>query len=95
MPMSARRPSIMNSFLPAEVSQNSMAGQQRLLISKIHFAKFPNFQRFCSLKVRFKTQVSVCSSSPSEAMLWIKEVEMVDSVDDLKSSRPNFEMLDA
>ena len=36
-------------------------------------------------------------------MLWIKEVEMVDSVDDLKSSRsiqgyihvPNFEMLDA
>ena len=38
----------------------------------------------------------------SEAMLWIKEVEMVDSVDDLKSPRsikgkdfPNFEMLDA
>ena len=36
-------------------------------------------------------------------MLWIKEVEMVESVDDLKSSRsiqgcthfPNFEMLDA
>ena len=35
-------------------------------------------------------------------MLWIKEVEMVDSMDELKSSRsvagkkfPNFEMLDA
>ena len=35
-------------------------------------------------------------------MLWIKEVEMVDSVEELKSSRsvseknfPNFEMLDA
>ena len=35
-------------------------------------------------------------------MLWIKEVEMVDSVDELKSSRsiagenfPNFELLDA
>ena len=35
-------------------------------------------------------------------MLWIKEVEMVDSVDDFESSRsvegtqfPNFEMLDA
>ena len=35
-------------------------------------------------------------------MLWIKEVEMVESVDDLKSSRsirgipgPNFEVLDA
>ena len=24
---------------------------------------------------------SSCSGSPSEAMLWIKEVEMVDSVD--------------
>ena len=39
---------------------------------------------------------------PSEAMLWIKGLEMVDSVGDLKSSRsvsgknfPNLEMLDA
>ena len=53
--------------------------------------------------IRFKTQVSACSGFPSEAMLWIKEVEMVDSVDDLKSSRSihgyahflNFETLDA
>ena len=43
-----------------------------------------------------------CSNYPSEAMLWIKEVEMVDSLEELKSSRsiaghnfPNFEMLDA
>ena len=43
-----------------------------------------------------------CSDFPSDAMLWIKEVEMVDSLDELKSSRsgcgkdfPNFEMLDA
>ena len=42
------------------------------------------------------------SQFPTEAMLWIKEVEMVESVDDLKSSRsirgthgPNFELLDA
>ena len=39
---------------------------------------------------------------PSEAMLWIKGLEMVDSVGDLKSSRsvsgknfPNLELLDA
>ena len=39
---------------------------------------------------------------PSEAVLWIKEVEIVDSLDELKSSRsvsgkifPKFEMLDA
>ena len=42
------------------------------------------------------------SDSPSEAMWWIKEQEMVDSLDEQKSSRSsygkdflNFEMLDA
>ena len=35
--------------------------------------------------MRFKTKVCTCSQFPSEAMLWIKEVEMVGSVDDLKS----------
>ena len=43
--------------------------------------------------------MATCSDCPSEAMLWIKEVEMVDSVDDSKSSScismPNFEVLDA
>ena len=45
---------------------------------------------------------SSCSDFPSDAMLWIKEVEMVDSVDEQKFSRsiagkdfPKFEMLDA
>ena len=52
--------------------------------------------------IRFKTEVCICSQFPTEAMLWIKEVELVDSVDDLKSScsvrgiqMPNFEVLDA
>ena len=46
--------------------------------------------------------MTTCSDFPSEAMSWIKEVEMIDSMDELKSSRsvagkkfPNFEMLDA
>ena len=46
--------------------------------------------------------MTTCSDFPSEAMLWTKEVEMVDSMEDLKSSRSvagkdfqNFEMLDA
>ena len=33
-------------------------------------------------KMRFKTEVCTCSQFLTEAMLWIKEVEMVDSVDD-------------
>ena len=52
--------------------------------------------------MRFKTQVCTCSKFLTEAMHWIKEVEMVDSVDDLKSSSyvrgiqmRNFEVLDA
>ena len=46
--------------------------------------------------------VYTCAQFPTEAMLWIKEVELVDSVDDLKSLRsvrgtpgPDFELLDA
>ena len=49
-----------------------------------------------------KNQATTCSDFPSEAMLWIKEVKMVDSLEELKSSRSvsgniflNFEMLDA
>ena len=52
--------------------------------------------------IRFKTEVCTCSQFPTEAMQWIKEVEMVDSVDDLKTScsirgtqAPYFEVLDA
>ena len=46
--------------------------------------------------------MTTCSAFPSGHKLWIKEVEMVDSLDELKPSRsiagqnfPNFEMLDA
>ena len=102
MPMSAGRPSTMNSFLPAEIPQNSMAVQPRLQVSELQFDKFPTPSTFSSWKIRFKTQLSSCSEFSSEAMLWIKEVEMVDSVDEVKSSCsnagknfPNFELLDA
>ena len=58
--------------------------------------------RFACWKIRFKTEVCTCSQFPTKAMLWIKEVELVDSVDDLKSSStirgirmPDCEVLDA
>ena len=64
--------------------------------------KFPNPQSFLVWAIRFKNQVTTCSDFPSDALLWIKEGEMVDSLDELKSLRsvcgkdfPNFEMLDA
>ena len=53
-------------------------------------------------RLRFKTEVCTCSQFPTEAMQRIKEVELVDSVDELSSSSsargismPNFEVLDA
>ena len=82
-------------------SENYGADQQRLQISDPHFDKFPTSATFACWKIRFKTEVCTCLQFPTEAMEWIKEVELVDSVDDLKSSSsirgtmPNFEVLDA
>ena len=89
-------------FSGGDSSNNYGAEQQRLQISDLHFDKFPTPATFACRKIRFKTEVCTCWQFPTEAMPWIKEVEMVDSVDDLKSSSsirgismPNFEVLDA
>ena len=97
-------PSAQNSVMTSEgdSSKNYGADQQRLQISDLHFDKFPTPATFACWKMRFKTEVCTCSQFPTEAMLWIKEVEMVDSADDLKTSlsvrrirMPDFEVLDA
>ena len=97
-------PSAKSSVIPCEgdSSKNYGADQQRLQISDLHFDKFPTRANFACWKIKFKTEVCTCSQFPTETMQWIKEVEMVDSVDDLKSSSsvrgiqmPNFEVLDA
>ena len=66
------------------------------------FLQFPAPATFACWKIRFKTEVYTCSQLPTEAVQWIKEVEMIDTVDDLLSSfstrgiqMPNFEVLDA
>ena len=89
-------------FSGGDSSKNYGADQQRLQISDLHFDKFLTPATFACWKIRFKTEVCTCSQFPTEAMQWIKEVEMFDSVDDLKSSSsirgismPHFEVLDA
>ena len=79
-------PSARNSFDLSEgrFSKNYGADQQRLQFSDLHFDKFPNPATFACWKIRFKTEVCTCSQFPTEAMLWIEEVEMVESVDELK-----------
>ena len=83
-------------------SKNKGADQQRLQISDLHFDKFPTPATFACWKIRFKTEVCTCSQFPTEAMQWIKDVEMVDSMDEFTSSSSvrgirvqNFEVLDA
>ena len=41
-------------------------------------------KHFACWKIRFKTEVCSCSNFHTEAMLWIKEVEVATSVDDFK-----------
>ena len=97
-------PSAKNSVILSEgdSSKNYGADQRRLQISDLHFDKFPTPATLACWKIRFKTEVCTCSQFPTEAMQWIKEVEMVESVDDLKSSclvrriqMPDFEVLEA
>ena len=102
MPAFASRPLITSSAIPVELPQNYVADSKD--------SKYRNYNSINSLiphhsrcrKTRFNTLVSNGSDFPLEVMLWIKEVDMVDSLDELKSSRsvigkdfPNFEMLDA
>ena len=97
-------PSAKNSVILSggDSSKNYGADQQRLQISDLHFDKFPTPATFACWKIRFKTEVCTCSQFRTEAMQWIKEVELVDSVDELRSSSsirgismPKFEVLDA
>ena len=97
-------PSARNSVIPSvgDFSKNYGADQQRLQISDLHFDEFPTPATFACWKIRFMTEVCTCSQFSTEAMQWIKEVELVDSVDELRSSSstrgismPNFEVLDA
>ena len=67
-----------------DIQKNYVVGQQRQQIWEPQFDRFPDPSSFLVWETRFKTQVSSGSDFPSEAMLWIKEVELVDSVDDLK-----------
>ena len=76
-----------NANIPVEFPHNFMVGQQRQQISELQFDKFVIHNDLGFWKIRFKNRVTTCSDFPSGAMLWIKEVEMIDSLELLKSSR--------
>ena len=98
-----RQPKIQSSSVEETIPRIMGQTNNDLQISDLHFDdKFPTPATFACWKIRFKTEVCTCSQFPTEAMQWIKEVELVDSVDELRSSSstrgismPNFEVLDA
>ena len=80
----------MSSLINVDIPQNSMVGQQRQQTWVLQF-DIPYISHLFMLEDKIRRQ-----------MLWIKEVEMVESMEELKSSLsvagknfPNFEMLDA
>ena len=74
----------------------------RTQISELHVDKFRDTADSQCSKVNFKTEVCSNSGCPTIAKLWIKEVEIAESVDDHVTSQSIegrdflvFEMLDA
>ena len=85
-----RQPGILSLQQKEVVLRITWLINKKLQISEVYFVTdFPHLQPFSCWRTRFKTQGNGCSGSPSEATLWIKEVEMVDSVDDFKNTATN------
>ena len=87
MPTFASRPLTTSSTIPVELPKNTWSDSRDSKYRNCNSTKFPNPQAFLVWNIRFNTQVTICSDFPSYAVLWIKEVEMVDSLDELKTSR--------
>ena len=90
-------------FSGGDYSKDYGADQERLQISDLHLTSSLRQHNLCLLEDKVPDRgFSTCAQFPSEAMQWIKEVELVDSVDELRFSSstrgismPNFEVLDA
>ena len=87
-PRLLRSSSARNSFnlMEWEISKIMEQTNKDFKSRKFMLTKFPTPQTFSCWEMRFQTEVCSCSNFPTEAMLKIKEVEVVNSVDDLKSS---------
>ena len=82
---------------------HGMRDYQRIIFSEWYLGKNPDSMEFQSWKVNFRTEVCLRTADPQITMLWIKEVEIAKSIDELVQSRsitgqhnfPDFDMLDA
>ena len=101
-PVQDRQPEIHSTPVREDFQRTMGQTNKDCRFQVLIFDKFPTPATFVCWKIRLKTEVCICSQFLTEAVLWIKDVELVDSVDDLKSScsvrgfqMPNFEVLAA
>ena len=80
MPTFATEPSTMSSLILEDIPQNSMVDSKDSKFRNCNSTNSPNPQSFLVWNCDSKNQATTCSDFPSEAMVWIKEVEMVDSL---------------
>ena len=89
-------------FSGGDSSKNCGADQQRLQISDLHFDKFPTPATFCLLEDKVQNRGMYLFTISYGRCAMDQRSEMVDSVDELKTSSstrgisvPNFQELDA
>ena len=84
-------------------SHGGMMDYPRILFMECNLGIFLNSMEFQSWKINFRTEVCLRTADPQVTMLWIKEVEIAKSIDELVTSRsitgqpnfPDFDMVDA
>ena len=84
-------------------SHGGMMDYPRIPVTEWNLGKFLDSMEFQSWKINFRTEVCLRTADPQVTMLWIKEVAIAKSIDELVKSRsitgqPNFldfDMLDA
>ena len=104
-PRLVKRPSTKNSSFPAKGSrpQNYVSDHIKTADLGASFRLILHTFDVFMLEVKIQNPSKCLFQFSSEALFWIKEVKMIDSVEDFKSSRsiqgcddfPNFAMLDA
>ena len=80
-----------------------MMDYPRITFTEWNLGTFPDSVEFQSWKVNFRTEVCLRTADTRITMLWIKEVEIAKSIDELVTSRsitgyhyiPDFDMDDA
>ena len=90
MPTFATKPLTTSSTIPAELPAELHDRTAKTANIGIAIRQIPNTTSFLVWIIRFKNQATTFSDVPSDAMLWIKEMEMVDSLDVVEITRDQF-----